>query len=183
MQSRDEQSITESGQDDETTCTDRDDFSCRTGSFSTAYSGYYNDDSSFFTHDDESLYSRYSEYTGNSEYTRESEYSSNTNADERDDTGVVQLSEEETRFQQVMAALRKHAASLGISEEELLRELEEEQKKNQKEKKTGESVVKQKSQLEPVVEETDETASSQEVAECCRRLTGLFLALRCGRSR
>lgn len=153
IQSRDEQSITELSQDEETICTDRDGISCRTGSFSTAYSGYYNDD-------DESLYSRYSEYTGYSEYTRESEYSSNTNADERDETGAVQLSEEEIRLQQVMAALRRHAASLGISEDELLRELEKEQKKNQKEKKTGKSVVKQKSQLEPVVEETDETASS-----------------------
>jgi hypothetical protein len=158
IQSRDEQSITESSKDEEMTCTDRDGISCRTGSFSTAYSGYYNDDATFFTHDDETLYSRYSEYTGYSEYTRESEHSRNINATEKDETGAVQLSEEETRL---LAALRRHAASLGISEDELLRELEKEQKKNQKEKKTGESVVKQKSQLEPVVEETNETASSQ----------------------
>jgi hypothetical protein len=84
-----------------------------------------------------------------------------SNADERDETGAVQLSEEEIRLQRVMAALRRHAASLGISEDELLRELEKEQKNNQKEKKASKSVVKQKSQLEPVVEETDETASSQ----------------------
>lgn len=43
-----------------------------------------------------------------------------SNADERDETGAVQLSEEEIRLQRVMAALRRHAASLGISEDELL---------------------------------------------------------------
>lgn len=51
-----------------------------------------------------------------------------------------------------MVALRKHAASLGITEEELLRELEEEQKK-------------QTPQLEPVVEENDEAASQESVVD------------------
>lgn len=169
VQTRDE----DTDRDDGTTCTDRDDDTYRTDD------GYpdYVDDESYFTqedeslysrYDDESLYSRYARYTNAEEesvYSRDS-YTRNANAGEEDaekegageeDDQAINKEEEKrdegnTDFEKIIFALKRHAASLGISDMELLQRLEAQQDAIRKEEQS----LAQSAQQRPVLETVEE---------------------------
>lgn len=140
---------------------DNDEDSYRTSAdASTVCSNLFADDEfSYLTRDDESLYSqysRYSNYTGGGDEC-ESLYSRSTRRSDKDDPSKKKDDEEDANFKRVMAALKKHAESLGISEAELLERLEAQQEELRKEK---EEVGDQS--LETVMETTEEEVASEE---------------------
>jgi len=135
--------------DDATASTCRDDSTYRSGDASTNYSCIF-DDASYFTCDDESLYSRYSRCTQDTT----AEDSQNMNVDGDD----IVDKEEDEEFEKIMEALKKHAASLGISELELLERLETQQEESHIKE------VKPHARLATVQEAADEESSASNQA-------------------
>lgn len=157
-QARDDEQ--DAGEDDASTvCTGRDD-DISLYRTTTDLSYYYsaNDDCSYLTRDDESLYSSYSCFSTNTGFDSTASRSVISGDDE------ASKKEEEAYFQSIIGALKRHAQSLGISEVELLKKLEAQQEQIRKEEAST-ATNATNSILETVAENSelsDETKQSEE---------------------